>query len=69
MEPVLQCILVGLLKDALVVAQNLSIQAKRHFVHVHPLGWKRYQSLRLVVIRRPQAMGPSDTENTIFQIL
>ena len=37
------------------------IEAKRHFVHVHPLNWKKgieSTSCVPVVIKRPQAMEP-----------
>ena len=49
MEPVLKCIMVGLLKDAFVVAQKFLIDivrtetvAGRHFVNVRLRGLKKY---------------------------
>ena len=71
-EPVFQCILTGLLKaGVLVVAQNISIQAaiihmvieaKRHFVHVHPLGMRRYQIYVLCFCYRQMTLGHGTRE-------
>ena len=76
MEIVVQCILISLLRaGALVVAQNLllqadtprdiaqmEIEAKRHFVHVLPLSWKRYQVYVLCSCCRQKTLGHGTTE-------